>query len=401
MYKMYNKYGQFGKDYEEGINFQRLRSERLQKTREAMKRHGLGAMVVFNGENIRYITGIMGLPFPGRRYTVLPIEGEPVHFELGGDFRWVRDFGAPWMAGRVNYSIPVGGAQRFGPEGAKKSLELWVDGIKKVLKDAGVGQEKVGFDYLAGLAGVLEDANIKYVDGWPCMYDARYVKTKDELQCLAIAASIADACFYTMEQMLKPGVREFEVWAEMNKTALTLGAESIIGSFASGGRTNPYCRIAITDKILGPGDLVIADVVLPYMGYYADFVRTMLVGDKPTTEQKALYREAYDSLSKTMNACKAGVGTDKVAEALPEGSFEDYSLNIAHGVGLSVHELPAVTHMFSKKYPIELKLNAYMAVETYAGKPGGGHGVRLEQDFLITETGYETFSRYPFDERML
>ena len=401
MYRTYNKYSQFGKDYEEGVNFERLRKERLQKTRESMVKHNLGALIVFNGENIRYITGIAGLPFPGERYTILPIEGEPVHFEQGGDLRWVRDFGAPWMAGKVTYSIPIGNGHFFGPEGARKCMELWADGIKKVLKDCGVIHEKIGFDYMAGLAGVLEEANIKYVDGWPCMYDARSLKTRDELQLLAIASTIADAGFHTMEQMIKPGVRECEVWAEMVKTMLALGADDVVGTFTSGGRTNPYCRIAKTDKILGPGDLVISDIVTRYMGYHTCAVRTMLVGNKPTSEQKALYKEAYDSMHKTMNVCKAGVGTDKVAEALPVGTWEDFSLNIAHGLGIGGHELPFVTHMFSKDYPMELKPNMYLAIETYAGKPGGGHGVRLEQDIVITETGYETFSRYPFDERML
>ena len=79
MYRTYNKYSQFGKDYEEGVNFERLRKERLQKARESMVKHNLGALIVFNAENIRYITGIAGLPFPGERYTILPIEGEPVH----------------------------------------------------------------------------------------------------------------------------------------------------------------------------------------------------------------------------------------------------------------------------------------------------------------------------------
>ena len=402
MRKMYNKWAQVGRDCEEGVNIERLRRERLQKTREAMRSHGLGAMVVFTGYNVRYITGTAGAPFPNERYAVLPLEGEPMLFELGGDLRWIRDFAAPWLAGRISYSIPFGHALQFGREPAAKMLKMFVGDIKKALEANGVSREKVGFDFLShAVVGALEDAKINYVEGVTCMDDARYVKTKDELQCLAIAASIVDACFYTMEQMLKPGVREWEVWAEMNKTAIRLGAESIIGSFASGGRTNPYCRFTISDRILAPGDLVIADVVLPYMGYFADFVRTMLVGDKPTSEQKALYRECYDSLSKAMNACKAGVGTDKVAEALPYGTFEDFSLNIAHGVGLNIHERPFTTHMFSKDYPIELKPNCYMAIETYAAKPGGADGVRLEEDFVVTETGYKTFSRYPFDERML
>lgn len=401
MKKMYNKYGQFGRDYEEGVSFERLRKERLQKTREAMVRHGLGALVVFNGENIRYITGIAGLPFPGERYTVLPIEGEPVHFEQGGDLRWVRDFGAYWMKGRITYSIPIGDGHCFGPEGHAKSIELWAEGIKKVLKDFGITREKVGFDYMAGLTGVLEEADISYTDGWPCMYDARSAKTRDELQLLAIASTIADAGFQTMKDMLKPGVRECEVWGEMHKTMLSLGADDVVGTFTSGGRTNPYCRFAKTDKIIGPGDLVISDIVTQYMGYHTCVVRTMLVGDKPTSEQKALYREAYDSMYRTIDACKAGAGTDKVAEALPKGTWEDFSLNIAHGLGIGGHEPPFVTHMLSKDYPMKLKPNMYMAVETYAGQPGGTCGVRLEEDLVITETGYEIFSRFPFDERML
>lgn len=86
---------------------------------------------------------------------------------------------------------------------------------------------------------------------------------------------------------------------------------------------------------------------------------------------------------------------------LPGGSFEDYSLQIAHGVGLSLHEIPRIIRVWSKDNPIELKPNMYLAMETYAGKPGGNQGVRLEENYVITENGYEMFSRYPFDEKML
>jgi Xaa-Pro aminopeptidase len=396
-----NKYSQSGKDFEDGINFERLRRERLQRAREAMKRHGLGAIVVFSDENIRYITGISGLPFPGCRYTVLPVEGEPMHFEQGGDLRWVRDFGAPWLSGRITYSIPVGDALQFGSEAVPKLAEMWMRGVKKTLQDMGVGGEKIGFDYMSGLVPVLEEAGINHENAWPCMYDARSIKTRDELLLLGIAQTIAAAGFYTMEQMMKPGIRESEVHAEMVKTMLSLGADDVVGTFCSGGRTNPYFRSGATDKILGPGDLVISDIVTRYMGYHTCTVRTMLVGNEPTSEQRAAYREAYEGMLRTMNVCKAGVGIDKVAEALPHGTLEDYSLNIVHGLGIGGHEPPAVTHMFAKEFPMELKQNMYLAVETYAGDPGYNHGVRLEEDIVITENGYETLSRYPFDKRML
>ncbi|MGD0918401.1 MAG: Xaa-Pro peptidase family protein, partial [Thermodesulfobacteriota bacterium] len=401
MRNMHNKYSQSGKDFEEGINFERLRRDRLQRVREAMKRHGLGAIVAFAEENIRYVTGIAGLPFIGSRYTVLPLEGEPMHFEQGGDLRWVRDFGAPWLSGRITHSIPVGDAMQFGSEAIAKLSKLWMGGVKRTLQDMGVSKEKIGFDYTGGLVPVLEEAGINYVNAWPCMYDARSIKTRDELLLLGIAQTIAAAGFYTMEQMMKPGIRESEVRAEMVKTMLSLGADDVVGTFCSGGRTNPYFRSGATDKILGPGDLVISDIVVRYMGYHTCTVRTMLVGDEPTSEQKALYRECYESMLRTMYACKAGVGTDKVAEALPHGTFEDYSLNIVHGLGIGGHEPPAITHMFAKDFPMELNENMYLAVETYAGGPDCNQGVRLEEDIVITESGYETLSRYPFDKRML
>ena len=401
---MCNKFSQFGKDWEEGVNFERLRRERLQKTREAMGRHGLQAMVVFAPANTRYITGIRWSTFPAPgvvRYTVLPIEGEPVHFELGGDYGRVKE-NTTWMEGRIKVAIPIADLAAASDAAKKKALDEWASGIKKVLKDNGASNGKIGFDLLnIPMIEPLENANIKYVDGTMAMLEARMIKTQDELQLLRIASRIADAGFYTMEQMIRPGVRESEIWAEMTKIMMVLGAESVTGIFTSGGRTNPYYRLEGSDRILGPGDLVISDICAVYMGYYTCVVRTFVVGNKPTSEQKALYRECYDYLCKAVEACKAGVGTDKVAEVLPGGSFEDYSLQIAHGVGLSLHEIPRIIRVWSKDNPIELKPNMYLAMETYAGKPGGNQGVRLEENYVITENGYEMFSRYPFDEKML
>jgi Xaa-Pro aminopeptidase len=404
---MYNKYGQFGKDMEEGINFERLRRERLQRTRESMERHGLGAIVAGKVENARYITGFRGLLAEGTlyRYVVLPIEGDPVLFELGGDMGRAKET-APWLRENITFSIPVLGTPQIGTavelETRNRLLEEWADGIKNVLKKNGVANEKVGFDsFDVSAIEPLENANINYVDGKAAMYDARIVKTQDELQLLSIASSIAEAAFHKMQEVIRPGIRECEVWAEANKTMISLGAETIQGICTSGGRTYPYYRLEGTDKILRPGDLLISDIVLSYMGYHTCVVRTFLVGDKPTSEQKELYREAYDALFKTINTCKAGVTTDKVAKSLPKGTWDNFSLNISHGLGLHVHEAPFTAEVYSESSPVELKSNMYLAVETYIGEPSINQGVRLEDNFVVTETGVELFSRYPFDERFL
>jgi Xaa-Pro aminopeptidase len=406
---MYNKYGQFGKDMEEGVNFERLRKERLQKAQEAVKKHDLGAIVAARLENARYITGFRGQLIEDSifSYVVLPAEGDSVLFELGGDYGRLKE-SARWLKEKqMTTSIPIFGTPYTGEPGEvevrKKLADLWADGIKKVLQEYGVAEKKIGFDYIIDVSAVeaLERANIDYVDGQSVMYDARQVKTEDELQLLSIASQIAEAGFYTIEQTMKPGMRDCEVWGEADKTVLSLGAERLRGILTTGGRTNPYYRLEGTDKIMRPGDLLITDIVLQYMGYYTCVVRTFLVGDKPTKEQKKLYREAYDALYRTIGTIKAGVTTDKVAEALPKGNWANFSLNIGHGLGLHVHEAPFIAEVYSKDCPTELKPGQYLAIETYAGEPGSDQGVRLEENMVVTETGVELFSRYPFDERFL
>ena len=106
---IYNKWGQFGKDYEEGINFDRLRKERLQKARESMIKHDLGAIIAIRGENTRYITGFKGLPVPSTvlRYVVFPVTADPVIFELGADIGRLKE-SATWMKDQnITASIPV------------------------------------------------------------------------------------------------------------------------------------------------------------------------------------------------------------------------------------------------------------------------------------------------------
>jgi Xaa-Pro aminopeptidase len=406
---IYNKWGQFGKDYEEGVNFERLRKERLQKARESMIRHDLGAIVAIRGENARYLTGFLGLPVASTvlRYVVFPVTADPVIFELGADIGRLKE-SATWIKEEnIIPSIPVFATPHHGTpielEAREKLSYLWADGIKKVLQDHGVADKKVGFDFILDLSMIkaLEHANLDYVDGQSAMMEARSIKTRDELQLLSIASQIAEAGLYTIEKSMKPGARENEIWGEAAKTMYSLGAESIQGILTTGGRTNPYYRLVGSDKILRPNDLLVTDVVVSYMGYHTCVVRTFFNGTKPSKELKKFYRECYESLYRSINAVKAGVTTDKVAEALPKGDWSNYSLNIGHGLGLIVHETPSIVEAYSKACPTEIKENMYIALETYAGDPESEQGVRLEENLVVTKDGYEIFSRYPFDERLL
>ena len=403
----YIKHGQAERDYERFINFDRLRKERLERTQKAMEKYGLSAIAAHQAKSIRYITGMkfnQWSPEELENYTVVPVKGKPIQWQIGVDYQRMQEQ-AKYLGVEIRNAIPISFAAHSASEKVKKeTMRTYTDNIKMVLKKNGLEGGKVGLDSWSPLLiEALEDADIEYGDATLALTEAKSIKTPDELEICRIGASIADACFYTMETNIRPGIRECELWAEMAKTAFTLGAENWYGLLNSGGRTNPYYRYEGSDKIISPGDLVISDITLSYMGYHTCVVRTFVEGGKPTSEQKALYRECYEYLYKAIDVCKAGVTSDKVADALPPHGWEGFSAQIVHGIGHSLHEFPFIMPMYKDK-SFELEPGMYLALETYAGMPFGSRtqGVRLEENFVITENGYEVFSRYPFwDEKML
>ncbi len=407
MSKGFNTFTQWGKDWEEGINFERLRKDRLQRTRDAMAKNGVGVMIASRFENIRYITGVRSqMQRPGRfnYYTILPIDGEPWHFELGGDLGRVKE-NCPWMEGRLGYAAPIGDeGPAAGDQAAIDNVDIWFDQIYKILKDNGVANEKIGLDmFTFQMLDKLQKSGLKFTDGRKTMFDARMVKTRDEQQLCYISSTVADGVFQTIKDYARPGVKECEVWGECCNYATRRGAELGPGGLlTTGGRTNPYYRLMGSDKIMAPGDLLVSDIVVNIMGYYTCEVRSFLIGDKPAPrELKEAHRKAYEQLYKSIHTCKPGVTTHEVAKTFIQEGFDTYSLQIGHGLGQSVQEAPMVHPVYSEEYPTVLEPGIYLAFEDFVPTADGSQGIRLEEDFLITEDGVEIFSRYPFDEKLM
>jgi len=191
------------------------------------------------------------------------------------------------------------------------------------------------------------------------------------------------------------------VQGEMIRVLAGQGCDWVRGICAAGEHTNPYWRIFGTDKVLARGDLVIIDRVHSLNGYACDYVRTFLCGDRATEGQKRAYRECHRQLYAAINMIKPGNTTAQVAEKL--GEKEDYSeitIKYGHGMGLDAHEHPHITFL-SKKQPVTFKPNMVFAVETYVPDDEGKQGVRLEENLIVTEKGYEIISKYPFEEKLL
>ena len=230
------------------------------------------------------------------------------------------------------------------------------------------------------------------------------MKSKDELEMMKISVALADIAYWKLKhEIIKPGVREREARGQMIEELCRLGCHYTLGHIvASGGNTNPYIR-ATTDKIIRQGDMVIIDCAINYYyGYVHDLCRSWVVAQKMTSRQKEVYRLCYDMLYAGINQIKAGATTADIAGAFEEYYDDKYKtcslVQFAHTIGQGLYEGFWVSRGFSLDYPEELQENMVLAVETYAGDPGGDFGVRLEENLIVTKDGPVLLSLFPFEE---
>lgn len=391
-------YSQTGADWQQRVDFERLRQDRLQRAREQMDAHDLGALVLFAGANIRYVTA----SYQGNwkyniniRYAVLPNGGEPVLFETAGSDMQCAIIDLPWMENRIKPAMTWQWAEGAVPHMAGKMA----DSILEVLDANGVRNERIGIDNLDMPAlDAFRERGLNVVNGWPAMSAARVVKTPDEIELLKQASSIGDAAMWKIKyEWLKPGVREREIEAKVHDFMLSQGCEIIYDIIvASGGNTSPYRRWA-TDKIIRQGDLLIVDInAVGPSGYFIDYVRCFKCAGTLTDKEIGLYHEVYDSMYAGIEQLRPGNTTADVAAAFPEYDDDKYGTvtlqQFAHSIGITLYEGMWISRAYSLDYPAEIKENMYFAIETFAGHPKLQQTVRLEENVLVTADGPVVFT---------
>ncbi len=392
-------YSHVGADWQYRVDHERLRKERLERARAEMEADDLGALVVFAGANIRYLTG----SYQGNwkyniniRYAVLPRDGEPYLFETAGSDMRNAMLDLPWLGERIQPAMTWQWAEGAVSEMADKMVGT----VLEVLKMHGVQDEKIGIDNFDMPAlHAFEKAGIRVVNGWPAMSRARVVKTRDEIEQLKMSAAIGDAAMWHIKhEWLKPGVTERQIEAKVHEFMLERGCEIIYDIIvASGGNTSPYRRWA-TDKLIQQGDLMIVDInAVGPGGYYVDFVRTLKCASKMTLQERDLYRETYDSLYAGLENLRPGLTSADVVSKFPEYDDDKFGTvtlqQFAHSIGITLYEGMWMSRAYSLKYPAEIKENMYFAIETFAGHPGLPQTCRLEENVLVSADGPVIFTK--------
>lgn len=400
------KYGTKGMmqvDYEERINFDRMRKERVSKIKTEMGKTDLGCLLLFDSGNKRYATSTaVASPEVDNmgRYAIVPRNGEPYIFGFGSEVA-AEKLNCPWIKDRAYPAHTT----MFGA--LPKDWGLYKNFLKDlnmVMEQNSVsGKDPIGVDILdSQLIMVLQEAGFKIGDGQDVMLEARSIKTDDEIMILRNAAATVDAAFYKVAQFLRPGVRENEIQAVAAHELHRLGAQWVINiQVTSGSRTHPHPHLS-SDRIIQPGDLIFVDIVTLLNGYHTCYYRTLCCG-KPTQKQKDIYKRTYDMLNKGIEVAKVGATTADIVRAWPAADYwgfknesEAFGLAFAHGLGVGLWERPIVHRAFSLDHPVELKEGMVIAFETYDGE--GINGARIEDEVVITKDGPEVISKFPCDE---
>ncbi|MEE8362686.1 MAG: M24 family metallopeptidase, partial [Dehalococcoidia bacterium] len=343
-----SSFGLVGTDWQQRVNWDRLRTYRLDRAREAMRGAGLGAVLVMYDENIRYITSTITPGWcrlkPGLRYALLCEGAEPVLFEQG-DIGTQINRHCPWIPrDNVRYAYSwikgaVGGA-------AQQQVKKFTDAIQEEMRKYGVADAPLGVDFIdLNMINAFSEAGIQWTDGMSPLVGARAIKNEDELEAMRIVAAICDGCHTAIAGHMKAGMREHQITAFAMEYLYNIpGIEDVEDIIVSSGPNSwPNWR-HFSDRIIQPGDLVIIDMAaVTWNGYKSCQYRTYCVGKKPTDEQNAYYQIAYEWLYRAIEQVKPGATTRDIASVWPSAQEawgyreeDQAAANLwGHGLGLA------------------------------------------------------------------
>ena len=397
-------HGMMQVDYEQRIDFDRMRQHRGSRIKQAMDTANIECLLLFESGNKRYATSTaVASPEVDNmgRYAIVPCNGEPHIFGFGSEVAAEKLY-CPWIK---DHTFPAHSTMYGALPMAWKCYEAFLKDLDMVLDNHGMDKKsvKIGVD-IAESQIILALMNNGYTiaDGQGVMQIARSIKNEDEIMCLKHGAAIVDAAFHKIAQTIQPGMKENDLQAAASHEMHRLGAQWVINvQVTSGNRTHPHPHLS-SDRLIQPGDMIFMDIVMLFNGYHTCVYRCFCCG-KPTQKQKDIHARCLEYQLAGIEATRPGVTTADIVTGWPDSKTmgakseaEVFGLQYGHGIGVGLWEFPIISRLYSTDHPVEIEPGMVFALETYAGE--GYDGVRLEDEVVVTETGIEVITKFPNDE---
>ena len=386
---------------EDEIDFDKLRSYRLDRVRNELKKNNIEACILFDPVNVRYALDTVNMSVYNMhnltRYCFIPVDGPTILYEY---------FNCEILSKGLDLIDEIRPAITWDyfSNGDQSELQLkkWVNEVND-LSNSYFKSKKIAIDVINGPAvNELNKKGIQVLEAKKILEQARVIKSSEEIKCMRAALDVADIGIIKMRDYLKSGITEDELWSILHKTNIENGGEWIeCRILSSGSRTNPWMQES-SNKIIQDGEIVSfdTDMVGPY-GYCADISRAFVCGNKFNEHQKKIYLTAVEQIDYNSRLIKDGVSFREFTEKawiLPEKYYGNRYSVMLHGIGLC-DEWPAI------RYPTDggersgiFQKNMTITLESYIGEVGGHEGVKLEQQYLVGENGLELMSHHPLEQ---
>lgn len=348
---------------------------RIQLLKKSFEKYQLDAYLVADETNMFYFTG-----FEDAVELFIPTEGENVLYVYG-----------------VNYDDAKATVKNCNVELMQRGEDPYkkVGDYCKKLKPRKVGFDNLDVASFQGLKKNLKKIQLKAAR--QAVWDLRKVKDNTELRNMRKAAELTDEGAKAAVEALKPGIREYEVAAEVEYAMRKLGSDgTAFETIVASGLRSAFPHGGCTGKKIGRGELIQFDIGARYQHYAADLSRTFLIG-KPTPKQQKMYKAVMEAQEKAFQKIREGAKGRLVDAAAREiikkhGFGQNFPHGLGHGVGLAVHELPTLSN---------ISKDILKAGNIVTNEPGvyvvGYGGVRVEDTVLVKKDGAERLTKASYE----
>ncbi|KAJ0413976.1 Creatinase/aminopeptidase [Aspergillus carlsbadensis] len=391
-----------------GIDLKAVRLYRLGRVREQMAKHNVDAVIISDPVNIRYATGtrnmqVFSMRNAPSRYLLLTAT-RSILFEFTGCLHLAEGYET------VDEVRPAKTASfvAAGP-GIEEREISWAQEMGDMISSLVGYSATVGLERLnANVAIALRDLGFTIVDAQRPIELARAIKSPEEIKCIIASLRATEAAVHKLRSAIRPGITETELWSVLHQSIIAQNGDYCETRLLSAGpRTNPWFQ-ECASYVIGANELIALDTdVVGCHGYYADFSRTFHSGpDPPSEAQRELYRVAHEQVTHNMRLLRPGLTFREYAERaweIPEKYYANRYYLSAHGCGMT-GEYPYLYHRDDfpdAGYDGVIEAGMVICVESYIGEEGGSQGVKLEQQVLVTGTGIEVLSEFPFEDGLL
>ncbi|SHH78195.1 dimethylsulfonioproprionate lyase DddP [Marivita hallyeonensis] len=394
-------------------DLQEMRRYRWSRLTQHIVDRGYGGLLLFDPLNIRYATDSTNMqlwnthnPF---RAVLLCADGYMVMWDYKN---------SPFLSS----FNPLVREQRSGASmfyfanGDRSDLaaEAFVGEIADLIRDHGGGNRRLAVDKIM-IAGyrALTSVGFEVMEGEEVTEKARAVKCPDEIKAMRCASHACEAAMVEMERFARREVpqgqtSEDDIWAVLHAENIKRGGEWIeTRLLTSGPRTNPWFQ-ECGGRIVQNNEIVAFDTdLVGSYGICVDISRTWWIGDqRPRPDMIDAMKHGVDHIMSNMEMLKPGVMIPELTANThvlrPEFQKGKYSC-LMHGVGLC-DEWPLVAYPDQAvpgafDYPLEAGMT--LCVEALISPEGGDFSIKLEDQVLVTEDGFENLTKYPFDPALM